>query len=133
VVIVADYGGYVHMVDAATGRLLWETHIGMSASSIGTATPVLVGDIVYAASSQYELTMAQSERYVCCKSQGGVIALDAMTGAKQWVGRTMEEARPIRDRGDGQMLWGPSGAPIWTSPAIDRGRNLLFVGTGEAT
>ncbi|RYG79857.1 MAG: hypothetical protein EON59_15645 [Alphaproteobacteria bacterium] len=52
IVIVADYGGYVHMVDAVTGRLLWETHIGMSASSIGTATPVLVEDVVYAASSR---------------------------------------------------------------------------------
>jgi len=133
VVMVADYGGYVHMIDAMTGRLLWETHIGLSASSIGSATPVLVGDTVYSASSQYELTMAQSERYVCCKSHGGVIALDAMTGAKRWIGRTMEDARPVRDRGDGQMLWGPSGAPIWNSPAIDVKRNRLYVGTGEAT
>jgi polyvinyl alcohol dehydrogenase (cytochrome) len=31
------------------------------------------------------------------------------------------------------MLWGPSGAPIWTSPAIDAKRGVLYVGTGEAT
>jgi polyvinyl alcohol dehydrogenase (cytochrome) len=133
IVLVADYGGFVHMVDALTGKLIWETHIGLSASSIGSSTPVLVGDKVYAASSQYELTMAQSERYVCCKSQGGVVALDARTGAKAWVARTMEPAKPVRDRGDGQMLWGPSGAPIWNSPSIDVKRNRLYVGTGEAT
>jgi len=133
VVMVADYGGYVHMVDAKTGGRLWETHIGLSASSIGSATPVLVGDRVYAASSQYELTMASSEQYVCCKSHGGVIALDAMTGEKVWVAHTMEDAKPVRDRGDGQMLWGPSGAPIWNSPSIDVKRNRLYVGTGEAT
>lgn len=133
VVMVADYGGYVHMIDATTGKPIWETHIGLSASSIGSATPVLIGDTVYAASSQYELTMANSERYECCKSHGGVIALDAMTGAKRWVAHTMEDAKPVRDRGDGQMLWGPSGAPIWTSPAIDVKRNRLYVGTGEAT
>ncbi len=45
----------------------------------------------------------------------------------------MPDAKPIRDRGDGQMMWGPSGAPIWTSPAIDEKRGVLYVGTGEAT
>ena len=43
------------------------------------------------------------------------------------------QSRLVRDRGDGQMIWGPSGAPIWTSPAIDLKRGLLYVGTGEAT
>jgi polyvinyl alcohol dehydrogenase (cytochrome) len=28
-------------------------------------------------------------------------------------------------------MWGPSGAPIWNTPAIDEKRNLLYVGTGE--
>ncbi len=45
----------------------------------------------------------------------------------------MPDAKPIGDRGDGQMMWGPSGAPIWTSPAIDEKRGVLYVGTGEAT
>ncbi len=31
------------------------------------------------------------------------------------------------------MMWGPSGAPIWSSPAIDEQRGVLYVGTGEAT
>jgi polyvinyl alcohol dehydrogenase (cytochrome) len=45
----------------------------------------------------------------------------------------MEDAKPIRDRGDGQMMWGPSGAPIWNSPSLDEKRGVLYVGTGEAT
>ena len=45
----------------------------------------------------------------------------------------MPTAEPVRDRGDGQMLWGPSGAPIWNSPSIDLERGQLYVGTGEAT
>jgi len=28
-------------------------------------------------------------------------------------------------------MWGPSGAPIWSTPAIDAKRGLLYVGTGE--
>src|SRR4029078_1290715 len=28
-------------------------------------------------------------------------------------------------------MWGPSGAPVWTSPAIDVRRNALYVATGD--
>ncbi|MBY0407439.1 MAG: hypothetical protein K2Q01_07085, partial [Rickettsiales bacterium] len=45
---------------------------------------------------------------------------------------TMPEAAPIKDRGDGQFIWGPSGAPIWNSASLDVKRNRLYVGTGEA-
>jgi polyvinyl alcohol dehydrogenase (cytochrome) len=31
----------------------------------------------------------------------------------------------------GTQLWGPSGAPIWTSPAIDVARNAVYVTTGN--
>ena len=44
----------------------------------------------------------------------------------------MEDAKPIKNRGDGKFLYGPSGAPIWTSPAIDEKRGLVFFGTGES-
>jgi polyvinyl alcohol dehydrogenase (cytochrome) len=44
----------------------------------------------------------------------------------------MEEAKPVKDRGDGKMLYGPSGAPIWNSPAIDEKRRLIYFGTGES-
>src|SRR5215207_1380861 len=66
-------------------------------------------------------------------SHGEEKALDARTSKKIWTAHTMEDAKPLRDRGDGKMLWGPSGAPIWTSPAIDEKRGVLYVGTGEAT
>ena len=44
----------------------------------------------------------------------------------------MEDARPVRDRGDGKMLYGPSGAPIWNSPVVDEKRGLIYFGTGES-
>ena len=31
----------------------------------------------------------------------------------------------------GVQQFGPSGAPIWSSPTIDEQRNLVYVGTGE--
>ena len=132
VVMVGDMGAFTHMIDAETGKQLWETHTGLFPSSISTATPVLVGDKVIAPSSQYEIMVAAVDAHECCKVHGGVSALDAMTGKIVWQGHTMDDAKPLKDRGDGQMIWGPSGAPIWNSPSIDLKRNRLYVGTGEA-
>ena len=132
VIMVGDMGAYIHMIDATNGKELWASHMGLFPGSISTATPVLVGDKVIAPSSQYEIMMAAQPNYECCKTHGGVVALDAMTGKRVWEGHTMENAKPIRDRGDGKMLWGPAGAPVWNSPSIDLKRNRLYVGTGEA-
>ena len=44
----------------------------------------------------------------------------------------MQDATPQRDRGDGKPLMGPSGAPIWNSPAVDEKRGLIYFGTGES-
>jgi polyvinyl alcohol dehydrogenase (cytochrome) len=132
VVMVGDIGAFIHMIDAKTGERIWESHMGLFEQSIATATPVLVGDKVIAPSSQYEIMMAVNDNHLCCVLHGGVVALDAMTGKRVWEAHTMENAKPLRDRGDGQMLWGPSGASIWNSPSIDLKRNRIYVGTGEA-
>ncbi|MET0568417.1 MAG: PQQ-binding-like beta-propeller repeat protein [Hyphomicrobiaceae bacterium] len=132
VVMVGDMGGYVHMIDASNGKELWAQHMGLFPGSVSTGTPVLVGDKVIAPSSQYEIMLAAQDSYECCKIHGGVVALDAKTGKRVWEGHTMEQAKPLKDRGDGTMIWGPSGAPVWNSPSIDLKRNRLYVGTGEA-
>jgi polyvinyl alcohol dehydrogenase (cytochrome) len=132
VVLVGDMGAYIHLIDALSGQPLWISHMGLFPQSIATGTPVLVGDKVIAPSSQYEIMIAANDNHVCCTLHGGVVALDAMTGKRVWEAHTMEHAKPLRDRGDGQMLWGPSGASVWNSPSIDLKRNRLYVGTGEA-
>ena len=126
--------GRLHPHDRRQDRQgdLGAAHAASSPARSPRRTPVLVGDKVIAPSSQYEIMMAAQDGYECCKIHGGVVALDAMTGKRVWEGHTMEQAKPIRDRGDGQMLWGPAGAPVWNSPSIDLKRNRLYVGTGEA-
>ncbi|MBI1339876.1 PQQ-binding-like beta-propeller repeat protein [bacterium] len=133
VIIVGDTRANVHMIDASNGAPLWKTRIGLFDASLSTGTPVLHGDRVYAPVSQYEIMIGAENAYECCKTHGAVRALDALTGEIDWTANTMPDAQPVRDRGDGQMIWGPSGAPIWNSPSLDPGRGLLFVGTGEAT
>jgi polyvinyl alcohol dehydrogenase (cytochrome) len=133
VVVFGDLGANIHMVDATNGKRVWMQPVGLYPLSITTGTPVLHGDRVYVPISQYEISLGANDNHECCKTHGAVTALDARTGAKIWTAHTMEEARPIRDRGDGRMIWGPSGAPIWNSPVIDEKRGVLYVGTGEAT
>jgi polyvinyl alcohol dehydrogenase (cytochrome) len=94
---------------------------------------VLLGGRVYVPLSASEINVGADAKHLCCTTHGAVIALEARTGREIWTAHTMPDAKPRGDRGDGQMMWGPSGAPIWTSPAIDEQRGVLYVGTGEAT
>ncbi len=133
VLVVGDAGANIHMIDALTGTKVWQQSVQLFSLSLTTGTPIIHDDRVYAPISQYEIMLGANDAHECCKTHGAVVALDGKTGQKLWTAHTMADAKPVRDRGDGKMVWGPSGAPIWNSPAIDVKRGLLFVGTGEAT
>jgi polyvinyl alcohol dehydrogenase (cytochrome) len=70
--------------------------------------------------------------YECCRFRGSLVALDAATGKQIWKTYTIADAaKPMRKNRMGTQLWGPSGAPIWTSPTIDVVRNAVYVTTGD--
>lgn len=131
VIVAGDATGSVVAVDALTGKAVWRTDVRLHEANRVTGTPVIYKGRVYAPLSATEINHAVDESYECCKAQGAVIGLDLKTGAKVWTGRTMEEPRPTQKSRVGTQMWGPSGAPIWNTPAIDEKRNLLYVGTGE--
>jgi len=133
VLVFGDIAPLVHMIDATTGAEIWHQSVRLTSLSNGTATPVLHGDRVYVPLSASEINFGADEKHLCCTTHGAVFALDANTGKVVWAAHTMKDAQPIRDRGDGQKIWGPSGAPIWNTPSLDTKRGLLYVGTGEAT
>jgi len=61
-----------------------------------------------------------------------VVALDAATGRVIWKTYTIPDPpRPTKKNKIGTQLWGPSGAPIWSSPAIGEKRHALYVTTGD--
>lgn len=132
ILVFGDSNAAIHAVDAKTGKGLWQTSLKQFPQSIVTGTPQIVGGSVYASLSQFEIMVGANPKHECCKASGGVARIDARSGEIRWFTPTLPEAKPVRDRGDGQMMWGPSGAPVWTSPAIDLKRGLLYVGTGEA-
>jgi len=118
-------------IAAVTGTLLWRTDVRLHETNRITGTPVIHKGRVYAPLSSVEINDAREDTYECCKSHGAVVALDLATGTKLWVGHTMPDATKRKLNRAGAQLWGPSGAPIWSTPAIDAKRNVLYVGTGE--
>ena len=122
----------VHVVDARTGKAVWTKNVGAYSFSMTTGTPRILKDRIIVPVSQYEIMTAADNAVPCCTNHGFVLSLEPATGAQQWRYDTMEDAKPVRDRGDGKMLLGPSGAPIWNSPVVDEQRGLIYFGTGES-
>jgi polyvinyl alcohol dehydrogenase (cytochrome) len=132
VLAVAGFDTTIHLIDAKTGKAIWTKKTGTYSYSLTTGTPVVLPDRIIVPMSQYEIVVAGRNDQVCCNNHGYVLSLSPKDGTQQWRYDTMPDAAPIRDRGDGKMLYGPSGAPIWNSPAIDQKRRLIYFGTGEA-
>lgn len=135
-IFYGDVGGYVHAINAKTGSRLWTDNMGDTEGDkkghiIITGTPVQHKDRIYIPGSSFEVSMAGNSDYECCTKHGLVRAVDAATGKEIWTYHTTETATPQGKSSVGTQLWGPSGAPVWTTPAIDPKRNVLYIGTGE--
>ncbi len=131
VIVAGDANGFVLAIDARTGKPIWRADAKLVEANRITGTPVIYKGRVYAPLSATEINHAVDESYECCKAQGAVVALDLKTGKTLWVGRTMAPATKTQKSRVGTQMRGPSGAPIWSTPAIDEKRGLLYVGTGE--
>ncbi|HEY6510211.1 MAG TPA: PQQ-binding-like beta-propeller repeat protein [Vicinamibacterales bacterium] len=127
-----DARGYAYALDVASGALLWKVQVERHASARLTGSPVLHRGRLYVPVSSSEEGVGSLPDYGCCTFRGSIVALDAATGAQIWKTYTItEEPRPFRRNARGTQLFGPSGAPIWSSPVVDEQRNALYVTTGN--
>lgn len=132
--IVGDAAGQVLAVDAQSGRLLWSVEGRHDAEAMLTGAPVLWRDRIIVPVSAMEVARAGNPYYSCCKVHGAVVALNARDGARLWVAHSMPDAKPTGGRNAvGAEHWGPSGAPVWSSPTINERRKVVYVGTGQNT
>jgi polyvinyl alcohol dehydrogenase (cytochrome) len=127
-----DARGNAYAVDVGTGRLLWKVSVESFPVARLTGSPVLHRGRLYVPVSSSEEGVGSLPDYECCKFRGSIVALDAATGKQRWKTYTIaEEPKPFRKNVLGTQLWGPSGAPIWSSPVVDETRNALYVTTGN--
>ena len=127
----ADFSTNVYALDVKTGKLLWNNRAGFEAQSATTGSVAVYGGRVFVPITSVEVSSAYNNKYECCISSGGMVALDASTGDKLWTYRILPKAAVSIKRKDGKLFYGPSGAPVWCSPTVDAKRGLLYIGTGE--
>jgi polyvinyl alcohol dehydrogenase (cytochrome) len=118
-------------VDAATGKQIWKTKVDDFAVARITGSPVFYDGRLYVPVASGEEAAGAVPTYECCRFRGSLVALDAATGKPVWKTYTVEEAKPTRKNKVGTQLWGPSGVPIWSTPAVDTKRNVIYVTTGD--
>ena len=129
---IGDRAANVYAVDVADGKLLWKTKVDNFPIARVTGSPVFHNGRLSVGVASGEETAGAPADYECCRFRGSLVALNASTGAQVWKTYTItEDVQPTKKNKAGTAMWGPSGAPIWTSPAVDERRNALYVTTGD--
>lgn len=114
-IYVTDHGGMVSAWTLDTGDPLWATDVVNPAFDGGAflwSSPRVVGNRLLVATGD---TPDAADRTF----RGEIIALDRNTGGELW--RTLVQ----------EMQYG-AGVSIWSTPAIDEARGVMYVGTGNA-
>jgi len=126
-----DAKANVYGVDAATGKQLWKTKVDAFPVAGITGSPVFHNGRIYIGVRSGEEASGADPKYECCRFRGSVVALDAATGKQAWKTYLVDEPKRTTKNKAGAQLWGPSGAPVWSTPVIDARRNSVYVTTGN--
>lgn len=126
-----DAKALVYAVDAVTGKLVWKTKVDDFAQAGITSSPVIYNGRLYVGVKSGEEAAGADPNYECCRFRGSMVALDAATGKQVWKTYTIDEPKRTKKNAKGVQMWGPSGAPIWSTPVIDPQRNAIYVTTGD--
>lgn len=128
----ADFNCTTYALKANTGELLWKASVRNESANAVTGTVAYFDGMVYVPLTSMEVVSGNEQSYECCKGSGMVVAVDAENGKEVWRHRVVEEKATAQELSSaGTMKYGPSGAPVWSSPTIDAKRGLLYIGTGE--
>ncbi len=127
----ADDLGTVYAVSANDGELQWKTSLRWFPVSVISGSLAFHEDRLFVPVSTFETALAGLDTYPCCRSHGGVAAIDATDGSVQWEYHTTEHAKKNGVTSVGTDIWGPSGAGVWTTPAVDPERGRIIIGTAQ--
>ena len=129
--VFADSLATVFAMDPASLDVVWQHSARLFSTSVISGSISYYDNRLFVPISSFEVAAAGSPSHICCTSHGGVIALDAATGEQRWQWHATGDAKLQGQNSAGQNQYGPSGASVWTTPAVDAKRNRIYIGTGE--
>jgi polyvinyl alcohol dehydrogenase (cytochrome) len=129
-----EASGNLIALDAATGKILWRADPRHDKTAPLSGSPLIHDGKIIVPISGSDVGAAMRPVYECCKGHGAVAAVDARDGKVLWTWHTMEDAKPLgRKTSAGAAAYGPSGAPVWSSPSVDVKAGVVYASTGENT
>jgi polyvinyl alcohol dehydrogenase (cytochrome) len=124
--------GSAYALDAHDGKQLWKTEITGGLHNISASAAYHEGRL-YVPLAGTETMSGANPSYECCRSRGGVAALDAQSGKILWqVDSIPEPLKRLGENQKGTQLWGAAGASVWNTPTVDAKRKRIYVGTGNS-
>ncbi|HSV05859.1 MAG TPA: PQQ-binding-like beta-propeller repeat protein [Candidatus Binatus sp.] len=114
--VYASSGATLYRLDRASGAVVWKTVTNEHPFAQINASPVVVDGLVLQGVASFEVTIPKADYTF----RGSIGAYDAATGAERWRLYTTPDD-PTAGAGVG----------IWSTPAVDRRRGLLYVGSGN--
>lgn len=131
-IYLGDVLGRAYALDALTGKVLWQRKLDDHHDATITGTPTMGGGLLYVPVSSLEVVQAGNPKYECCTFRGHVTALKPETGEVVWTAYSVENPPARQGRNsEGTQLFGPSGAPVWTTPTYDALKQRVYFGSGE--
>ena len=125
----------IFKINATDGKLIWKTQIPKEyESNTSSASPIHIGNYLLVPISTYETVLAIDPTYECCKTSGGMAALDSSSGEIIWNHRVLKEAKFTKKGLITRVKkFAPSGAAVWNAPGVDIEDGRVFFGTGQST
>jgi polyvinyl alcohol dehydrogenase (cytochrome) len=132
-VYFGDVFANVYALDARTGNRLWQVKVDEHPAARIAGSPTVFGDRIYVPLGSWgEELAAASPDYICCSFRGSLTAIERHTGEVIWTRYTIPTAAVEQYRNSlGKPVLGPSGAGIWSAPAVDGRRGSIFITTGN--
>jgi polyvinyl alcohol dehydrogenase (cytochrome) len=132
-VYFGDAHAQVYALDATTGAVRWKVKVETHPDAMITGGVAVHNGRVYVPVSSLEEGTAVMPTYQCCTFRGSLVALDAATGKQVWKTYTIPGTpQPAGKNRAGTTTFAPSGAAVWSAPALDPERNRLYITTGDS-
>ncbi len=126
-----DFKANVYGYDIKTKKLLWKKKADSHLNATLTGSLTLHKNTLFVPISSLEIISAINPKYECCTFRGSILSLNKMTGETIWQTYTGSKPVPQGKNSAGVIRYGPSGAPIWSTPTVDVKRGRIYFGTGE--